>query len=99
MVGIFREDAWPYLNDKYPILREYCRLTGIRTAAGAKIFLDEHMNDNSNQFIMSFVRLLMFIDYNETYLHNAMLEAMKNNYNVEVVHEQGNVKKLQLVNK
>ena len=99
MVGIFREDAWPYLLSKYTMLRDYCRLLGIRTAAGAKVFLDEHENDNSNEFVMNFVRLLQFIDYNETYLHNAMLEAMKSNLNIEVVKEKGNVKKLQLVNK
>lgn len=99
MVGIFREDAWPYFNEKYPLLREYCRLLGIRTAAGAKVFFDEHEHDNTNQFIMGFIRLLQFIDYSETYLHNAMFEAMKDNYSIEVIKEHGNVKKLQLVNK
>lgn len=99
MVDIFREDVWKYLNEKYPRLRNYCRLTGIRTATGAKIFLEEHENDNSNQFVMDFVRLLQFIDYSETYLHNAILEAMQSNQTIEVVKEPGNVKKIQLVNK
>ena len=91
MVGIFREDAWKYLIDKYPRLREYCRLTGIRSAAGAKVFLEEHENDTSNQFVMDFVRLLQFIDYSESYLHNATLEAMRSNQTIEVVKEPGNV--------
>ena len=99
MVGIFREDAWKYLNDKYPRLRDYCRLLGIHLYKGAQVFLMEHENDNSNQFVMDFVRLLQFIDYSETYLHNATLEAMKSNYTIEVVKEPGNVKKIQLVNK
>ncbi len=99
MVGIFREDSWKYLNDKYPRLREYCRLTGIRTAAGARVFLEEHENDKSNEFVMDFVRLLQLIDYNETVYNNVTLESMRANPGYTVEKAPGSIQKLTYVNK
>ena len=97
MVGIFREDAWKYLNSKYPSLRNYCMIFGIRSAAGAKVFLEEHEFDNSNENIVRFIKLLNLIEYSETYLHNNMLEVMNANNDLVVTNHIGNEKRLSYV--
>jgi len=97
MVDIFKEDVWNYINSKYPRLRNYCSIFGIKTAKGAKIFLMEHEYDDTNESIKEFVRLLQFIDYCESYVHNGLLEAMSSNKDVEITKSSGNIKKLSLV--
>ena len=85
MVGIYREDAWKYLNDKYYALRDGCARFGIRSAAGARVFYEEHSNETDNMEIMNFVRVLDFIEYSETYLHNNLFEAMRSNTQLQVI--------------
>ena len=85
MVGIYREDAWKYLNDKYYALRDGCARFGIRSAAGARVFYEEHCNETSNIEIMNFIRVLDFVEYSETYLHNNLFEAMRSNTQLQVI--------------
>ena len=85
MVGIYREDAWKYLNDKYYALRDGCVRFGIRSAAGARVFYEEHCNETDNIEIMNFIRVLDFVEYSETYLHNNLFEAMRSNIQLQVI--------------
>ena len=100
MVGIYREDAWKYLNDKYYALRDGCARFGIRSDAGARVFYEEHCNETDNIEIKNFIRVLDFVEYSETYLHNNLLQAMLNNTELQVVAAKPAFsKKVQLVNK
>ena len=100
MVGIYREDAWNYLNDKYYALRDGCARFGIRSAAGARVFYEEHCNETDNIEIMNFIRVLDFVEYSETYLHNNLFEAMRNNTELQVVASRpAYSKRVQMVNK
>ena len=85
MVGIYREDVWKYLNDKYYALRDGCARFGIRSAAGARVFYEEHCNETDNIEIMNFIRVLDFVEYSETYLHNNLFEAMRSNIQLQVI--------------
>ena len=100
MVDIYSKSAWKYLNDKYYVLRDGCARFGIRSAAGARVFYEEHHNNTDNKEIMNFIRVLDFVEYSETYLHNNLLQAMLNNTELQVIDAKPAFnKRVQMVNK
>ena len=100
MVDIYSKSAWKYLNDKYYVLRDGCARFGIRSAAGARVFYEEHCNETDNIEIKNFIRVLDFVEYSETYLHNNLLQAMLNNTQLQVIDAKPAFnKRVQMVNK
>ena len=82
MADIYREDAWPYLLDKYPRLNDLCNILDIKCALDAREFRNNYRHNITNALARELYILLESINFAECFFHEELVERMVESYNV-----------------